>query len=214
MFVLSTIIILLCLLSFNEKYVSSIEDTNITIQHYNTRCVCKCKKSRTHLSDKVYIESPFPRKSNCTCPNVVLPKVDLEVEQSNLYCLNCNCKYEIRSLIKIQISVAIVIVVLSCLVLYGCCLVLLQPLIKKPRSIETNMYSSVQEVGGNSTSYETFGVYDSLGVHTNDSRSVSPLSKLIFEGKFKKVINMQNRWKEQLEVQRRKIYNSASALKE
>ena len=63
-------------------------------------------------------------------------------------------------------------------------------------------------------SYETFGVYDSLGVHTNESLSTSPISKLIFEGKFKRIINMQKRWKEQLEVQRRKIYNSTSFLKE
>jgi len=78
------------------------------------------------------------------------------------------------------------------------------------------MYSSVQvqEPSGNSTSYETFGVYDSLGVHTNDTISTSPLSKLICDDKLKKVINMQTRWKEQLEIQRRKMYSSASFLKE
>ena len=216
MFVVSTIIVLLSLLSFNENYVSSIEDVNITKHHYNTRCICKCKRHRIYPTDTIYIESPFPLKSNCTCPNVVLPKTDLEVGQSTLYCLNCNCKYEIRSLIKIQISVAIVIVVISCLVMYGCCLVLLQPLIKNTHSIEKNMYSSVQvqEPSGNSTSYETFGVYDSLGVHTNDTISTSPLSKLICDDKLKKVINMQTRWKEQLEIQRRKMYSSASFLKE
>ena len=216
MFFLANIIILLFLLSFKENYVSSIEDVNITKQHYNTRCICRCKGNRIYPSNSIYIVSPFPTKSNCTCPNVVLPKTDLEVGQSALYCLNCNCKYEIRSLIKIQISVAIVIVVISCLFMYGCCLVLLQPLIKNPHSIEKNTYSSVhvQEPSGDSTSYETFGVYDSLGVHTNDAISTSPLSKLICDDKLKKVINMQTRWKEQLEIQRRKIYSSASFLKE
>ena len=203
--------VILSLLSFNEKYVLSIQDGNVTEQHHTTRCICKCKRNRINPSDTVFIESPFLDKSNCTCTNVVLPKTDLEAEQSNLYCLNCHCQYEVRSLIKIQISVAIVIAILSCLIMYGCCLVFLQPLVKKPRNIEKDMYSVVQQSSDNATAYETFGVYDSLGGHINDSYSTSPLSKLILEGKFTRVINMQSRWKEQLEVQRRKIYNSTSS---
>ena len=202
--------VILSLLSLNKKCVLSIEDGNVTKQHHTTRCICKCKRNRINPSDTVFIESPFVSNSNCTCPNIVLPRTDLDADESNLYCLNCHCKYESRSLIKIQISVGIVIVIISCLVLYGCCLVFLQPLSKKPPNIEKNMYSSAQEPSDSATVYETFGVYDSLGGPYNDSHSTSPLSKLIFEGKFKRVINKQNRWKEQLEVQRRKIYNSKS----
>ena len=214
MLLVPLVIITLSILSFNEEYVASLEESNVTRQHYNTRCICKCKRNREYPSDTVYIESPFPQKSNCTCPKIVLPKIDLEIEQEILYCLNCDCKYEIRSLIKIQISVAIVIVVIMSLIIYGSCSLLLQPCVKKPRNIETRTHSSFHEPIGNSASYETFGVYDSLGVHTNESLSTSPISKLIFEGKFKRIINMQKRWKEQLEVQRRKIYNSTSFLKE
>ena len=178
--------------------------------HHDTRCICKCKGHAYFPSDAIYIESPSTNISSCICPKVVLPRVNLEIEESTLYCLGCECKFEQRSIRKIQISVGIVIMVTSALVTYGIFLVCLQPIVKKPisksRHIDT-VYQEYQDIGDG---YESFGFYDSHGTdEEKEDFSTTPSSrpKHAIEETLKKLINKQDKWKEQLEIQRSKIYN-------
>ena len=112
------------------KCVVPFQNGNVTQKHHSTRCICKCKGTDIVPSYAIYIQSPFSDGSPCNCPNIVLPRIDLQLNQSTLYCLGCNCKYETRSLTKIQISVSIIIIVLSALFMYGWCLFCLKPISK------------------------------------------------------------------------------------
>jgi hypothetical protein len=189
--------------------VLPFQNVNATQKHHPTRCICKCKGNDNFPSYAVYIESPFANGSSCTCPKTVLPRIDIQLNKSTLYCLGCVCKYERRSLTKIQISVSIVIIVISTLLMYGCCLFCLKPISKRQLDISrkrdiSTVFQEQRSIIGN---YESFGVYDSLGQHTGDfSTTPSHSPRYIFKETFKKLVNIQDKWNEKLEIQRSKIY--------
>ena len=177
--------------------------------HYTTRCICKCK-AHTHVPmDAIYIESPFTNTSNCICPRVVLPKVKLPTPESTLYCLGCECKFETRSIMIIQIAVGIVITVISALVTYVIFLVGLQPMLNRPISVSKrrNMYAAHSAYPGISDSYASFEVHDSLGIQEQPMPITPLLSMYAIEEAFRKLKSNQETWKQQLEIQRSKIYS-------
>ena len=177
--------------------------------HHTTRCICKCNGNESLPTKAIYVESPFLNKSKCTCPEVILQKNNYDLIKPLVYCLGCDCRYETRSLRKIQISVAIVIFVALTLVSYGLCLVCLLPIFKQKsnmsgsRDICTSDYVSQENI----ESYETFGFYDSLGEHTDDFSPHTSRSRHLFDESIRRIVNTQNKWKTQLEIQRNKIYD-------
>ena len=59
----------------------------------------------------------------------------------------------------------------------------------------------------NIENYETFGFYDSLGEDTDDFYPHTSRSRYVFDESIRRIVNTQNKWKTQLEIQRRKIYD-------
>ena len=189
--------------------VSPFQNVNATQKHHPNRCICKCKGNTIIPSYAIYIESPFANGSSCNCQNIVLPRIDLQLNQSTLYCLGCECKYETRSLTKIQISVTIVIIVISTLYMYGCCLFCLKPISKRQqaKSRSRDISTVFREESSMKGYYETFGVYDSLGQHSGDFASTPSRSpRYPFKETFKRLVSIQDKWNEKLEIQRSKIY--------
>jgi len=189
--------------------VLSFKNVNVTQKHHPNRCICKCKGNAIIPSYAIYIESPFANGSSCNCHKSVLPRIDLQLNQSTLYCLGCECKYETRSLTKIQISVTIVIIVISALFMYGCCLFCLKPISKRQldMSRSRDVSTAFREQPSRISYYESFAVYDSLGQHTGDFSSTPSRSpRYPFKETFKRLVSIQDKWNEKLEIQRSKIY--------
>lgn len=192
---------LLSLFTFQKVYAVQI--------HHTTRCICKCK-AYTHVPlNAIYIESPFTNISSCICTKVVLPKIKAEIPDPSSYCLNCQCKFETRSILIIQIAVAIVIMVTYGLVTYAMFLVCLQPIINKPIHVskQRNMDALSQEYQGITDGYQSFEVYHSLGLQEEDLSPTPFQSRCAIEETIRKLKNKQARWNQQLEIQRSKIYN-------
>ena len=141
----------------------------------------------------------------------MLPKIDLETDQINLYCLGCECKYETRSLWKVQISIALVIMIFFALIIYLLCLIILKTIFKEPLHLNRNrdMHAAHHEYFNIAGGYENLNVYDSLGDH---SGYFTPLpapsrTRYFIKQAFEKLMNKQSKWKAQLEIQRSKIYD-------
>ena len=177
--------------------------------HHTTRCICKCNGNESLPTKAIYVESPFLNRLKCTCPEAILQKINYDLITPVVYWLGCDCRYETRSLKKIKISVAIVIVVALTLVLYGLCLVCLLPIFKQQSNMNripdicTSDYVNQENI----ENYETFGFYDSLGEHTDDFYPHTSRSRYVFDESIRRIVNTQNKWKTQLEIQRSKIYD-------
>ena len=177
--------------------------------HHTTRCICRCKAHTYVPWDAIYIESPFTNISSCNCPGVVLPKVKLQ--EASLYCLGCECKFETRSIRIIQVAVGLIITIISALISYGMFLGCLQPIIKRPPHVEKNMDQIMDDLHhqypGIGDGYKSFEIYNSFGVHEQASLATPYRSRYAIEETFRQLKNNQDRWKQQLEIQRSKIYN-------
>ena len=189
------------------EFILTFQNVRAQQVHYDTRCICICKGDSNFPSDAVYVESPFPNTSSiCTCPNVVLPRLSIDIQKSSLRCLGCHCKFESRSILKIQIAVAIVIVVTFGLVSYCIILIFLQS-ITKERYVSKYKGRLGTEYFDHQDGYETFGFYDSLGAHEEDYSPTPSRTRYVVEETFRKLKNKQDKWTKQLEIQRSKIYN-------
>ena len=181
--------------------------------HHNTRCICECKGPLTEYGYIRYNESPFENTFNCSCATLVLPRVDLNATESELYCLNCKCRYEYRSLINVFVAAVIIITVISVLICYATFLFCLVPLVNKAkpggvsrkgrRSTDYDEQTEIMEA------YETLDDYESLeGEHSKDE---SPRPGGFVQSSVQKLKDKQAHWKEHLKIQRSSpIYNTST----
>ena len=209
-FSLNTInLILFCCI----QVLSTFQNVNADQIHHTTRCICKCNgndKIKASPSRATFVKSPIINKGNCTCHEIVLPKIEFKTDQINLYCLGCECKYETRSIWKIQISIALVIMIFSALILYLLCLIFLKTIFKEPLHINRNRdgaQAAHHEYFNSAAGYESLNVYDSLGDHTGHFTPVPSRTRYFIQEAFEKLMNKQSKWKAQLEIQRSKIYD-------
>ena len=199
----------ICALVYFSILLLGAKDVRTEQLHHTTRCICKCNGNESLPTKAIYVESPFLNKSKCTCPEAIMQKINYDLIKPVVYCLGCDCRYETRSLRKIQISVAIVIVVALTLVSYALCLVCLLPIFKQQSNMNRtpDICTSDYVDQENIENYETFGFYDSLGEHTDDFSPHTSRSRYVFDESIRRIVNIQTKWKTQLEIQRSKIYD-------
>ncbi|XP_048769339.1 proton-transporting V-type ATPase complex assembly regulator TMEM9-like isoform X2 [Ostrea edulis] len=191
------VICLLCIaLSLSPVFSSSPNDPAVEKSSFeDKRCKCVCPnvapngtilgKSRTWIKDDL-------DPTSCDCYHV------LEDHASGAVCALCECLYESRNTTAIKVVVIFIICVVSLLFIYMCFLLCLDPLItKRPR---TQYQQQVNEE-------DTLSAEPQRPASTRQRVNVGRQRSVINQ-----VTDVQKRWKDTVQEQRKQIYDHHSLL--
>ncbi|XP_054716202.1 uncharacterized protein CG1161-like [Uloborus diversus] len=164
-------------------------------QYEDVRCKCICPSPEVVKGNKterkLYIANVKP--SQCKCEGVVMPQADDYVRvKEKEFCPRCECRYERRNTMTIKVVVIIIIWVISLLTVYMLFLMCLDPLLNKRR-----------------TAYHE---------HTNEEVTLDvpmptiPRPRAGSSNVLNRVGLQQDRWKRQVQEQRRNIYDRHTML--
>ncbi|KAK2717480.1 hypothetical protein QYM36_006304, partial [Artemia franciscana] len=169
----------------------------IKAQYEDVRCKCVCPDTSvvngTTSNRKLFIGNVPPTK--CDCTNVVLPQVGQDiVGKEQEFCPRCQCRYESRNTTTIKVVVIIVIWIISLLVIYMLFLVCLDPLcLGKQRTTAYEEQTNEED--------EMSGPIPPLRPRTTTSGGV-----------LNRVGHQQDKWRRQVQEQRRHIYDRQTIL--
>jgi len=174
-----------------------IETTEASYEDNRCRCICPdpAVVNGTKSNRKIYIKPVAP--SRCTCDSVVLPEVIDDIKgREKEFCPRCECKYESRNITTIKVVVILVIWIISLLVVYMGFLLCLDPLLNKRRAQpsyqeHTNEDEEAADAGA------APGMAQPLRVRPNVLGRVG---------------HQQDKWKRQVQEQRRNIYDRHTML--
>ena len=205
--------------------------------HTDVRCKCVCPNpsflNATHIERKLYIKNVSP--TLCDCPNVVITSLydKIKIDSANsfqlpeAFCLRCVCKYEQRNTAVIKFVVMMVMFVVAVLAIYLMFLIL-EPKVRhrlrlnysiqiEEEQMSLRQYhdeSSVpdedshnQHLPDVAVTTTTTTTSRSCDWGAGDGQSVSRPGAIL-----KHVSSRQDRWKHQLAVQRKNIYEDRSIL--
>ncbi|KAM4721970.1 transmembrane protein 9B [Rhinophrynus dorsalis] len=155
----------------------------------DVRCKCICPPYKDKPGN---IFNKNVTQKDCACPQVVdptaVPSSDMEA-----YCLRCECKYEERSSSTIQVTIIIYLSILGLLLLYMLYLTLVEPMLKRRLFGHSQLIQSEDDVVGD---HQPFA-----NAHDVLARSRSRANVL------NKVENAQQRWKLQVQEQRKSVFD-------
>ncbi|XP_062854465.1 transmembrane protein 9 [Trichomycterus rosablanca] len=149
----------------------------------DVRCKCICPPYR-NISGHIYNRNVTQK--DCNCLHVVEP-MPVPGHDVEAYCLHCECKYEERSSNTIKVTIIIYLSVVGALLLYMLFLLLVEPLIRRHRDPYTQPLQNEE---------------DSEDVRT-PGRGNTVLERV--EG-------AQQRWKKQVQEQRKTVFDRHKLL--
>ncbi|RXM27169.1 Transmembrane protein 9B [Acipenser ruthenus] len=157
------------------------------------RCTCICPPYK-ELAGQIYNKNVSQK--DCDCLHVVKlwPVAGSDVEA---YCLRCECKYEERSSVTIQVTIIIYLSILGVLLLYMVYLTLLEPVLKRRLFGQSQLLQNDDDVGD----HQPFA-----NAHAVLSQSRSRANVL------NKVEYAQQRWKRQVQEQRKSVFDRHAVL--
>ncbi|XP_078405324.1 transmembrane protein 9B isoform X2 [Cetorhinus maximus] len=170
---------LLCLL------VLAKSEENKNFEDIRCKCICPPYKDNAgHIFNKNVSQK------DCDCLHVVdpMPVAGQDVEA---YCLRCECKYEERSTVTIKVTIIIYLSILGLLLLYMIYLTMVEPLLKK-HLLRSRLLQNEDDFGDT----QPFA-----NAHEVLSRSRSRSNVL------NKVEYAQQRWKRQVQEQRKSVFD-------
>ncbi|XP_068020841.1 proton-transporting V-type ATPase complex assembly regulator TMEM9 isoform X3 [Melanerpes formicivorus] len=154
------------------------------------RCKCLCPPYR-NASGHIYTRNVSQK--DCTCLHVVQP-MPVPGSDVEAYCLLCECKYEERSTTTIKVIIIIYLSVVGALLLYMAFLVLVDPLLRKPDAYSQPLHSQEEN---------------------EEARSLAA-APLVPGGRantvLERVEGVQQRWKRQVQEQRRTVFDRHKML--
>ncbi|XP_063274535.1 proton-transporting V-type ATPase complex assembly regulator TMEM9 isoform X2 [Prinia subflava] len=154
------------------------------------RCKCICPPYR-NISGHIYNKNVSQK--DCNCLHVVEP-MPVPGNDVEAYCLLCECKYEERSTTTIKVIIIIYLSVVGALLLYMAFLVLVDPLIRKP-----DPYTQPLHNEEDSEDTRSLGAVPALA----GARANTVLERV--EG-------AQQRWKRQVQEQRKTVFDRHKML--
>ncbi|KAK3865431.1 hypothetical protein Pcinc_028959 [Petrolisthes cinctipes] len=172
----------------------------VKAEYEDKRCICVCPDpsvvNGTKSNRMVYKDAVAPSK--CDCDNVVLPKVAPDIRgREREFCPRCECKYESRNSTTIKVVVILVIWIISLLVVYMAFLLCLDPLLNKRRSQPSYQEHTNEEEEAGSVVGGAPGMAHPLPLRPNVLNRVG---------------HQQDKWKRQVQEQRRNIYDRHTML--
>nr|XP_056707919.1 transmembrane protein 9B [Euleptes europaea] len=154
----------------------------------DVRCTCICPPYKDHAGN---IFNKNISQKDCDCLHVVepmpVPGPDVEA-----YCLRCECKYEERSSVTIKVTIIIYLSILGLLLLYMVYLTLVEPILKRRLFGHSQLIQSDEDIGD----HQPFA-----NAHDVLARSRSRANVL------NKVEYAQQRWKLQVQEQRKSVFD-------
>jgi len=184
--------------------------------HYDVRCKCVCPNpgvinatSPQAETRRIYIKNVPP--NHCDCQNVVIPSLYVEDHVERLpetFCPRCVCRYEQRNTLIIKVVVSMIIFVISFLTLYMAYLFFIDPIFVKwkQNSYRQQKEEEDKEVSPESDDISTVSSRDNITVMTARGRILGRSAAL------QRIGNQQDRWKRQVQEQRRHIYDQHTML--
>ncbi|XP_014674076.1 PREDICTED: transmembrane protein 9-like isoform X3 [Priapulus caudatus] len=174
--------------------VNLLEHVNASEEESRCKCVCPSPTivNGTETNKTVYTVTKIPAEE-CKCGIVVemVPELHASVgDKVNEFCPRCECKFESRNPTTIKVVIIIIICILSFLLIYMLFLLCLDPLMTK-RGIR---YSQQQNEEVN------------LDEPERVCRRPRPDTVL------NRVGNQKERWKSQVQEQRRNVFDRHSML--
>lgn len=154
----------------------------------DVRCKCICppyKDNSGHIYNKNISQK------DCDCLHVVDP-MPVRGPDVEAYCLRCECKYEERSSVTIKVTIIIYLSILGLLLLYMVYLTLVEPILKRRLFGHSQLIQSDDDVGD----HQPFA-----NAHDVLARSRSRANVL------NKVEYAQQRWKLQVQEQRKSVFD-------
>lgn len=154
----------------------------------DVRCKCICppyKENPGHIYNKNISQK------DCDCLHVVEP-MPVRGPDVEAYCLRCECKYEERSSVTIKVTIIIYLSILGLLLLYMVYLTLVEPILKRRLFGHSQLLQSDDDVGD----HQPFA-----NAHDVLARSRSRANVL------NKVEYAQQRWKLQVQEQRKSVFD-------
>uniref|UniRef100_A0A8I5NUQ2 TMEM9 domain family member B n=8 Tax=Simiiformes TaxID=314293 RepID=A0A8I5NUQ2_PAPAN len=154
----------------------------------DVRCKCICppyKENSGHIYNKNISQK------DCDCLHVVEP-MPVRGPDVEAYCLRCECKYEERSSVTIKVTIIIYLSILGLLLLYMVYLTLVEPILKRRLFGHSQLIQSDDDIGD----HQPFA-----NAHDVLARSRSRANVL------NKVEYAQQRWKLQVQEQRKSVFD-------
>ena len=180
----------------------------------------------------VYISNVHPQQ--CNCDWVVLPQLTADVQdKAKEFCPRCECKYESRNITTIRWVVTLIIGVVVCLVIYMGFLMLLDPLLHKgsrrsqyeqqidddqtemrvPGQDDNERTGSISSTEPLDDSYTQFNSIIRSPSNSLGATEAGPSSVTVSSGSvLNRAVQQQNKWKKQVQEQRKNIYDDHSML--
>ncbi|XP_037130114.1 transmembrane protein 9 [Syngnathus acus] len=153
----------------------------------DVRCKCICPPYR-NISGHVYNRNVSQKDCNCLHIVEPMPVPGRDVEA---YCLLCECKYEERSSNTIKVTIIIYLSVVGALLLYMLFLLLVEPLIRKHDAYTQPLHNE------------------------DDSEEMRPqVDGSLARGNtvLERVEGAQQRWKKQVQEQRKTVFDRHKML--
>ncbi|XP_024612734.1 transmembrane protein 9B isoform X1 [Neophocaena asiaeorientalis asiaeorientalis] len=154
----------------------------------DVRCKCICPPYKDN-SGRIYNKNISQK--DCDCLHVVDP-MPVRGPDVEAYCLRCECKYEERSSVTIKVTIIIYLSILGLLLLYMVYLTLVEPILKRRLFGHSQLIQSDDDVGD----HQPFA-----NAHDVLARSRSRANVL------NKVEYAQQRWKLQVQEQRKSVFD-------
>jgi len=182
--------------------------------HVDTRCSCRCPETNRVDPDiptdfphrKIYISTSV-NATDCDCEHVVLAVLgNMTQDQTEKFCPRCLCKHEQRSLTIIKVVVIIVLWVVSILIVYMVFLLALEPYLGGRVRGRNTTSSSSNNYQQHTDENEEDNLNNDTPLRTYNNRGNGARGMIDMVG------HSQDKWKRQVEIQRRNIYDRHTML--
>lgn len=178
--------------------------------HVDTRCSCRCPETGRVDPDivtdfpkrKIYISTSV-NATDCDCEHVVLQVLgNITQDQVEKFCPRCFCKHEQRSLTIIKVVVIIVLWVVSILIVYMVFLLALEPYLGgRVRGRATSSYHPHTD---DNEDEDNLNNDTPMRTYSNRGQGARGMIDMVGQS--------QDKWKKQVEIQRRNIYDRHTML--
>ncbi|KAM8940006.1 transmembrane protein 9B [Pelodytes ibericus] len=154
----------------------------------DVRCKCICPPYKDKPGN---IFNKNVTQKDCDCLHVVIP-MPVPGADVEAYCLRCECKYEERSSVTIKVTIIIYLSILGLLLLYMVYLTLVEPMLKRRLFGHSQLIQNDDDIGD----HQPFA-----NAHNVLAQSRSRANVL------NKVEHAQQRWKLQVQEQRKSVFD-------